>query len=892
MRTMHNLRTTAALTIAAVLIGVLTPPAPAQQTQLGSDTKTITIKDENGTGVALRVPESLANDQCERRLYGTPGGVLGMFDTLYDAERRTDSYEAALRDICMQAEDRVSQYLPVLQSLEAVGMTADEIDTILEVVDKGADAINKKYVQGGTLSADLKNKLALAGRKLNAAKKNPAFAAACIAIADIQATGEVLRAFLHSAVASDAAYSRLETIKTAIADGKANGVSVDPALDKAVEQAEVNLLAAQSQIGAFAVYVNDNLDSITGSALDLGSTLAVEAAKFSAPVAMWVGAPLATYNTLKDVSDQWEMAQNAVSMATIAATLSDSAKHAGVSSYDLSVLVATADVAFYDQMHDTLSTGGAKFKDLMTPGHVNQDWAEYYTSRSDAVAESQEAALVARYEQTTTESATTILKNYKSVPGGVTLEGTAVVPSVKALRYYRSLNAFVFDGKVAYVSPVPAQDIKTILRSIADDDRLGVSLAGDFISYGALDRDTAIAKTIAIADELLGHIAFGGQHGDMFAEYRLANGYVPKKNSETLSHSMCVYFRFGDYEFHMRGPRWEKKSSHLAITLVPTDKEKRAEDGGAVPDFAAIEKRSIPSAWRENVEHISEHSSYYMKERILRVVDAYGEAAAFARGLKRSGVDLNALSDGIPSRSLGSVSEVETTSRASEPSSVRQEVASAIEQRKQPGAHQVQTAVLQTRAQEPDGLQESVRRREEGRQTRHGGSGTLLLGQGTLNGQNLDQNNWTVSVQRGQDIGGSIRCNAKNTMGSGAVVQFGYTWTWGNREKAYRSLPSRIPNGRTSTQDVSISLTAPMTPGVYYVFIVFSGEYNLDQVFSMSNWSARRIKWNDGNDIVDLREADILFAHKNGYVDAWPFMYSDKYGMYDIAVLPIRVIVE
>ena len=647
MTTMHNLKTSATLTMAAMLIGLLASPGLAQQTQLGSDTKAITIKDENGTAVVLRVPESLANDQCERRLYGTPGGVLGMFDTLYDAERRTDSYEAALRDICMQAEDRVSQYLPVLQSLEAVGLTADEIDTILEAVDKGADAINKKYVQGGTLSADLKNKLALAGRKLNAAKKNPAFAAACIAIADIQATGEVLGAFLHSAVASDAAYSRLETIKTAIADGKANGVSVDPALDKAVEQAEVNLLAAQSKIGAFAVYVNDNLDSITGSALDLGSTLAVEAAKFSAPVAMWVGAPLATYNTLKDVSDQWEMAQNAVSMATIAATLSDSAKQTAVSSYDLSIVVATADVAFYHQMHDTLSTGGAKFKDLMTPGHVNQDWAEYYSSRSDAVSQSQEAALVARYEQITTDSATSILKNYKSVPGGITLEGVAPPPSANAVKYYRSLAAFVFDSKVAYVCPVSVDEMKTILLAVSQDDKIGVSLTGSGIVYGALDPGNRIALNLFLADKFLGNIAFGGHHTVEFQDYRFADGYTPKRDFASRDHYTTVFFTLSDFTFRQRGSLYVPIGSRLAITLVPTRKDKRADDGGALPDFQAIESGSIPQAWQQNVEHITKHSSYYMKERIMRIARCYGEASAFARGLKRSGVDLKALAESM-----------------------------------------------------------------------------------------------------------------------------------------------------------------------------------------------------------------------------------------------------
>lgn len=253
----------------------------------------------------------------------------------------------------------------------------------------------------------------------------------------------------------------------------------------------------------------------------------------------------------------------------------------------------------------------------------------------------------ARYVETTKTSAEQLLKDYKSVPGGVTLEGMVDLGAVGTVEFVPSMRAFVLDRKKAYVSPVSNADMKAILLAIAQDDRMGVSLAGDFISYGGLNRDSAVAQNIALADELLGHIAFGGQHADMFAEYKLADGYEPKKNRETLSHSMCVYFRFGDYEFHANGPRLEKKASHLAITLVPTEKGKRAEDGGAVPDFDAIEKKSIPSAWRENVEHIADHFEYYMKERILRIVEAYGEAAAFARGLKCSDVDLKALAESM-----------------------------------------------------------------------------------------------------------------------------------------------------------------------------------------------------------------------------------------------------
>jgi formylglycine-generating enzyme required for sulfatase activity len=188
-----------------------------------------------------------------------------------------------------------------------------------------------------------------------------------------------------------------------------------------------------------------------------------------------------------------------------------------------------------------------------------------------------------------------------------------------------------------------------------------------------------------------------------------------------------------------------------------------------------------------------------------------------------------------------------------------------------------------------DGYAEMQNRRK-GKPIPRSQSKPLSLEEGSLNGQQLDRENWTVTVKPGQDIQGSVRCTLINRMNT-EIVRFGYTWTWGDRKKALHSVKSRIPRG-TSTYVANVAITAPQVPGVYYLIFAFAGEHSMEQVFSRTNWTVRGVKWNDGNDLVDLREADLVFAHEQGYVDEWPFLHRDGYRKATIPVLPIRVRVE
>ena len=90
------------LVILALLVCFCFNVYAQSSTTIGNDIVVVTIRYERGNTVSLYLPESMNNDQCGRRIYGTRTGVIGMFKTLYSEERRTESYEAAIRELCMQ----------------------------------------------------------------------------------------------------------------------------------------------------------------------------------------------------------------------------------------------------------------------------------------------------------------------------------------------------------------------------------------------------------------------------------------------------------------------------------------------------------------------------------------------------------------------------------------------------------------------------------------------------------------------------------------------------------------------------------------------------------------------------------------------------------------------
>lgn len=356
--------------------------------RMARDVGSVSLQAETGVWIRLSVPESLRNDQCERRLYGTQTGIGGMFHTLYFERRRTESYEAAIRELALQPELSSGSYDRLSAELKRVGVSAEDAQQVLNLVKHGSSSIKKNYVKGGTLTASARNRLARVGRKLNSTSKSPTFSQVCLLLENVKATAQITEtvagAFLLNALATDAAEQRLRVIRTAVRAAERNGARIDPALQKGLATAETNIAAARQAVGAFVVSVNDRMDRIADSALNLGGTLAEMSAKFSPAVAMWVGAPLMTYNTLRSVSDQWEMAQDAVTVASLT-QLIQTQRMGGSDGDTLASMSRYGEYVFYSLMERTFSVGGAKFKDLLSPGHANKDWATYYGSQRRSV---------------------------------------------------------------------------------------------------------------------------------------------------------------------------------------------------------------------------------------------------------------------------------------------------------------------------------------------------------------------------------------------------------------------------------------------------------------------------------------------------------------------------
>ncbi len=169
---------------------------------------------------------------------------------------------------------------------------------------------------------------------------------------------------------------------------------------------------------------------------------------------------------------------------------------------------------------------------------------------------------------------------------------------------------------------------------------------------------------------------------------------------------------------------------------------------------------------------------------------------------------------------------------------------------------------------------------------------TIFLTGGALNGQPLSPTEWTISVAPGEPITGNVLAQVHTTgSGPGVVFPLGYTWTWGLRQTAMVLLSSDAPFG-TSNWNVPINLSAPTTPGTYYILFGVRGEFTLTQVFSATNWTAGSGVWGDGNDYHDMDDADLLTAHENGGFPDWPVLFPAGFQPSDTAVMPVQVNVE
>jgi hypothetical protein len=241
------------------------------------------------------------------------------------------------------------------------------------------------------------------------------------------------------------------------------------------------------------------------------------------------------------------------------------------------------------------------------------------------------------YQPVTQSSAQAIMGKYKSVPGGVTLEGASPdLGFVKKVSYQTRANAFIINDDVVYLNPVSPSERAEIERALAGDDKLGVSLGGGalLLVYGKLPPQSSVAVNLELADHFLGDIAFG--RNQLTRGYRFPGGFVPKGGGSNVA----VYFNLSDFRF-VQGPDGELHRSTFALdsTLVPLA-EAKTKEGGHLPDFDRIKSGDVARANVDNLTHLQENVEYYARERIIRQAAAYGEIAAFVRSLKAANLKI------------------------------------------------------------------------------------------------------------------------------------------------------------------------------------------------------------------------------------------------------------
>ena len=165
----------------------------------------------------------------------------------------------------------------------------------------------------------------------------------------------------------------------------------------------------------------------------------------------------------------------------------------------------------------------------------------------------------------------------------------------------------------------------------------------------------------------------------------------------------------------------------------------------------------------------------------------------------------------------------------------------------------------------------------------------VFINGGTLNGQQIDSANPSLSVTPGQSISGSVNLTVENGHGGHAIFPVGATTTWGDHESSYWSLPIHPPAFGSSQGKVTINLTAPSISGVYAIIFAAQAETSLAHVMSGTHWASSRPRWDNGDDIAGWDASQIDFAIGNGYVRAPQYGWKQPTAHFGASAMKIVV---
>ena len=172
-------------------------------------------------------------------------------------------------------------------------------------------------------------------------------------------------------------------------------------------------------------------------------------------------------------------------------------------------------------------------------------------------------------------------------------------------------------------------------------------------------------------------------------------------------------------------------------------------------------------------------------------------------------------------------------------------------------------------------------------QTMYAAPGTTPLGRitivsGIVNGQLVDSTHRSVEVSPGALLSGQLHIRALTDSYSAAML-LGAVATWGDRASSWIVL-SALPAHGESVVDVALvdgtdgrTLRAPTAPGRYRLVFLDDAETEMRFVASRTNWFLATPRWNDGDDIADVPEAQLDRLDRDGYIP-WSKRVRDGIG--------------
>jgi len=145
-----------------------------------------------------------------------------------------------------------------------------------------------------------------------------------------------------------------------------------------------------------------------------------------------------------------------------------------------------------------------------------------------------------------------------------------------------------------------------------------------------------------------------------------------------------------------------------------------------------------------------------------------------------------------------------------------------------------------------------------------GATSSLRLVSGTINGQSVAPGFPQVVVAPGAAISGSFLVTIKSTYES--VMAMGLTPTWGAHATSFVDLGGFSTPVTGLKRTVNVSLTAPSTPGVYYIITAFRAEFTAAEVMSCTSWTDPSPVWDNGDDVAGWSTETIAIADFKGTV--------------------------